>query len=75
MIKTWIIATVAVLAVLCLGTMLDASALSARAMRPSDATAYRLCASIGGPNAWFVYNDAGKLICVNKRSNKLKTQP
>lgn len=44
-------------------------------MRPSDKTAQRLCADIGGPNAWYVYTESGKLVCVNKRGNKLSVQP
>ena len=41
----------------------------------SDKTAYRMCAEIGGPNVWFYFNDNGKLVCTNKRGNRLRTQP
>jgi len=72
----WLIAAAVIVAV---GSayMLDGHAMKIEALtpRPTDATAYRLCAAIGGPNAWFVYTDSGKLVCVNKRGNKLKEQP
>jgi hypothetical protein len=42
---------------------------------PADETAYRLCAKIGGPNVGFYFNDKGKLVCTNKRGNRLKEQP
>lgn len=38
-------------------------------------TAHKICAAIGGENAWFKYGDKGQLICTNKRGDRLKTQP
>lgn len=52
-----------------------AQTVSSDQLRLSDKTAYRLCAEIGGPNVGFYFSDVGKLICTNKRGNRLRTQP
>lgn len=62
---------------LALSALLIVNAVNYITSRPSvsDTTAYRLCAEIGGPNAGFFFDRTGKLVCTNKRGNKLRTQP
>lgn len=37
--------------------------------------AQALCADFAGPNAWFTFDKTGRVICTNKRGNRLKEQP
>ena len=33
------------------------------------------CAAFAGPNAWFRFDSNGRVVCTNKRGDKLKEQP
>lgn len=77
--KDWLYAAAAVFAILFSMAMLDDYGFEPNAKyigsNPTKSEAYQMCQEIGGPNAWFVTTDSGKIICVNKRGNKLSEQP
>lgn len=74
--KEWFYALIIALAMSC-AYMLDgeATTLITEYDRQTKSQAYQTCRDIGGPNAWYVITDAGKLVCLNKRGNKLSRQP
>ena len=77
--KDWLYAAAAVFAILTVSSCLDGHAFVRNTAyigsNPTKSEAYQICQEIGGPNAWFVISDSGKIICVNKRGNKLSEQP
>jgi hypothetical protein len=78
MIKNWLYA-LAIAIILSCSYMLDGHAFEPKYFhfdtKPDKIEAYQACKKIGGPNAWFVVTDSGKIVCVNKRGNKLSEQP
>lgn len=77
--KDWLYATAAVFTILTVSSCLDGHGFTSNTAytgsNPTKSEAYHMCREIGGPNAWFVTSDSGKIICVNKRGNKLSEQP
>lgn len=76
--KNWLYA-LAIAIILSCSYMLDGHAfqpnISYLQANPTKSQAYESCKRIGGQNAWFVITDSGKIVCVNKRGNKLSEQP
>lgn len=73
--KEWIAALVIAIVLSC-AYMLDGEASTLDWYdQPTKTQAYKTCRDIGGPNAWYVITDAGKIVCLNKRGNKLSEQP
>lgn len=77
--KDWLYAAAAVFTILTVSSCLDGHGFTSNTAyiggNPTKSEAYQMCREIGGPNAWFVTTDSGKIICVNKRGNKLSEQP
>lgn len=77
--KDWLYTAAAVFTILTVSSCLDGHAIQPNhayvGSNPTKSEAYQMCREIGGPNAWFVTADSGKIICVNKRGNKLSEQP
>jgi len=74
--KEWI-AAIIIAIVMSTAYMLDGNAqpITFNYERPTKSEAYKTCAAIGGPNAWFKFDKNDKLICTNKRGDKLWRQP
>jgi hypothetical protein len=73
----WLLYCIALM-VLALTVLMVVSAGQHVAARPSiqmSKDAQAACAAFAGPNAWYTFDKRGRVVCTNKRGDRLKEQP